>query len=85
VILDLDKAEHEGVFYGAILGSVRYNPSVGVTFIFEDAEGMWKVRLEGSNLHRLYRDLTLDRRESVRTGEAVTSIEFVGLASTGRA
>ena len=76
VILERESGDLEGVYYGAILGRVRYNPSVGVSFIFEDAEGLWKVTIAGRNLHDMHRELTLGRRESIRLGDNVTEIDI---------
>lgn len=68
----------------AILGRFKYKPSIGVSFIFEDAEGMWKLEVKGNNLWNLHRDLTLGRRESVHIGEAVTSIDITGWSAEAR-
>lgn len=76
VILELPDGNREGVFYGSILGRVRFDPSRGIAFVFEDAEGMWKVTITGHDLHGLHRDLVLGRRESVRYGEYVNGIEI---------
>jgi hypothetical protein len=47
VILEMENGDREGIFYGAILGRVRFHPSVGISFIFEHGEGMWKVTISG--------------------------------------
>jgi hypothetical protein len=75
VSLELENGDCEGVFYGAIQGRVRFNPSKGITFIFEDADGLWLVTIQGNNLYGMYRDLYLGRRESITTkGDCVRSI-----------
>ncbi|MCE9567632.1 MAG: hypothetical protein K8U57_36995 [Planctomycetes bacterium] len=85
VILELENGNRDGVFYGAILGRIRLNPSVGISFVFEDAEGLWKVEINGSNLGDLHRELTLGRRESVNcTGGSVTAIEIKAWSPPGK-
>lgn len=76
-VIEMDNGNREGFFYGSIAGRVRYNPSLGVTFIAEDAEGFWKVTIRGHNLFELHRELVLARRESIRLGTNVTDIEIV--------
>jgi hypothetical protein len=84
VILELENGDREGIFYGAILGRIRYNPSVGVSFLFEDGEGLWRVEVTGNNLGGLHRDLTLGRRESIRVGASVTAIEIKAWTPPGK-
>lgn len=84
VLLELESGDKEGVYYGAILGRVRFNPSVGISFIFEDTEGLWKVTVTGRNLHRMHRDLTLGRRESIRMGDNVTAIDIKAWSPPGK-
>lgn len=84
VIIERENKDREGVFYGAIMGRIRYNPSVGVSFIFEDAEGFWKVEIRGNNLEGLHRDLVLGRRELVHLGGAVTEIDIKAWTPPGK-
>ena len=77
VIIERANGDCEGVFYGAIQGRVRYNPSKGITFIFEDAEGLWLVTILGHGLDGMHRDLVLGRRESINCkSEAVREIRI---------
>jgi hypothetical protein len=84
VILEMENGDREGIFYGAILGRVRFHPSVGISFIFEHGEGMWKVTISGNNLGNLHRELVLGRRESVRCGDAVQSIGLKAWSPSGK-
>ncbi|WP_238537830.1 hypothetical protein [Zavarzinella formosa] len=67
-----------------MLGRFRYNPSIGVSFVFETEDGKHKVEITGNKLESLHRDLTLGRRESVRVGDAVTGIEVKGWSPPGK-
>ncbi len=74
--LEMPSGEVECVFYAAIAGRIRYHPARGVLFVFEDADGMWKVEIEGEGLAGLARDLRLCRRDSVHPGGPVRSINI---------
>ncbi len=85
VILEMPNGDFEGVYYGAILGRVRLDPSRGITFVFEDADGTWKVTITGNNLHDLHRDLTLMRREAIHSrGESVSDITIAAFTPPGK-
>jgi hypothetical protein len=45
VILELENGDLEGVLYGAVLGRIRYNLSIEVSFAYKDGEGLWKVEI----------------------------------------
>jgi hypothetical protein len=59
----------EGFHYGSVLGRNRFNPSVGISFVFEAEDGMHRVVIKGSNLFMLHGELVIGRRESIRVGE----------------
>jgi hypothetical protein len=66
----------DAIYYGS-MARVRYDRSVGVIFKFADVDGStWEVTIHGNNLEKLFRDLALCRRESIRiNGETVLAIE----------
>jgi hypothetical protein len=78
VALEMPSGDTEGIYYAAILGRIRHDPSKGVSFVFEDADGLWKVEIAGNNLFALARELRLCRRDTVRVnGDTVLGISIV--------
>lgn len=75
-IITRPNGDAEGIYYGSILGRVRYNPSRGIVFRFKDSEGIWEVSITGHDLGDMHRDLNLQRGEAIHTGEQVTAIDI---------
>ena len=63
------------VMYGSLVGSPAFDPSRGITFVFEALHGpdwkeaQWKVTITGSNLRSIYEHLCLSKQRFIRIGE----------------
>jgi hypothetical protein len=65
----------QAVTYQSMHSPLTFDPSRGISFRFENAEGLFEVRIEGRNLDRVYDKLCVGKREVIRqNGETVTAI-----------
>jgi hypothetical protein len=74
--------------YGAVVSSLAFNPSHGISFVFEGIhaaewghwkEGSWSVTIRGSELSDIFAHLCEAKEVFVREGENVTGIEIRAL------
>ena len=63
--------------YGSLVGSPAFDPSAGISFVFDALhptkdgwkEASWQVTITGSNLRRIYEHLCLSKQRFVREGD----------------
>ena len=70
--------------YGAVAGSLEFDPGGRITFRFEDHEGKFDVTIEGSNLQSVFDHLSDGKRLSIRVNVQRTSIGRVPQQSDGK-
>ena len=76
VRLEQPNGNSASVMYGTLIGSPAFNPSDGISFVFEALfpkagvwkEAKWLVSITGSNLRRIYEHLCLSKQRFIRKG-----------------
>lgn len=77
VRLVMESGDEFSVLYGSFIGSPAYNPSKGISFVFEAlhpvggkwVDAAWIVTITGSNLEVIYQHLCLSKQRFIRIGD----------------
>lgn len=86
VILEWEDGNSETILYASIVSPICYDPSLGISFVFEGKrrtdqgtweDGPWLVSIRGNNLQPVRNHLSWGRRESVRVNcQTVLAIQI---------
>ncbi|WP_020469677.1 hypothetical protein [Zavarzinella formosa] len=72
------------VLYGSITSTIDYDPSKGISWVFESEDGQERVLITGRLLDRLYDRLCSGKREVARVnGDTITAITFEKVVQDG--